>query len=116
MPEKADVTIIIKYTPDAPELEGKIFPSSSVDVSLNGLQLTIDTDIPVGARVEVKVMFSHLTLEYWHSGSVIWNDKHDPRKPSLNEYTIGIRIESMADGRFYSWFSAVSELFERHTR
>jgi hypothetical protein len=114
VPEKADVTIIVKSAPQARDLEGRIFPSSSVDISLSGLQLTVETDVPVGAGLELKVMFSHLTLEYWHRGVVIWNDKHTADSNAEADHTIGIKIDTMEEGRFYSWYSAIKELFDRH--
>lgn len=114
VPEKADVTIVVKSAPQALDLEGRIFPSSSIDISLSGLQLNVDSDVPVGAKVELKVMFSHLTLEYWHSGVVIWNDKHDKEKYDDAEHAIGIRIDTLENGRFFAWYSAVKDLFDRH--
>ena len=114
VPEKADVTIVVKSAPQALDLEDRTFPSRSIDISVSGLQLIVNTDIPVGAKVQIKVMFSHLTLEYWHSGVIIWNDKYDADKPDTDEHTIGIRIDSLEDGRFFAWYSAIKELFDRH--
>ena len=112
--EIADVTIVVKSAPQALDLEGRIFPSSSIDISLSGLQLTVNTAVPVGAKLQIKVMFSHMTLEYWHSGEVIWNDKYDADTPDTAEHTIGIRIDALENGRFFAWYSAVKDLFDRH--
>lgn len=117
IPEKTNVTVVIESAPAAPELEGMMFPSSSVDISMHGLLLIVSLPVPVGTQLELRVMFSHLTIDYWHTGEVVW-DQFWPGNTVNAEHLrlIGIHFTTRDNPQYYSWRTAIRDLLKRHAR
>ncbi len=65
--KQTSVTVKVQSAPDARELEGKSFPCYSVNVSLNGLLLSVDNDVPVGSYLELYIQ----SEKCWHAGTVV---------------------------------------------
>jgi len=114
IPEETNVTVVIESAPGAPDLEGMVFPSSSVDISLQGMMIIVENPVPEGSLLELRIMFSHLTMDFWHQGVVIWD-----REWSGNEtggkplHKIGIQFDSRNNPQFNSWHTTVDKIVER---
>lgn len=112
--EKLDITVKVESAPEVRELEGKIFHTSSIDISLGGLQLIVDVPVPVGAQLELKVIFDYSSQNYWHKGIVMWEDEWlSDNMIEKSLYKIGVQFNTLDNPQFHSWRAAISELFER---
>ena len=97
--EKANVKVRIKSSPDAPELEDRVFYCHSSDVSFGGLQLLIDTNIPIDALLVLEIVFIHTSERFWQTGNVAWCDECvDESLEQGNWYNIEIRVDLKAEG------------------
>ena len=128
--EEADVTVCIQSSPEALDLEGRIFscnsydvslggvmlvvdipvPVGSLDVTLGGVMLVVDIPVPVGSLLELEIVFNHSSERYWHIGNVVWVGEVEG---SPDWYHIGIRFDTAKNPQFSSWQSAVSKLIEK---
>jgi hypothetical protein len=112
--EKANVTVRVQSSPEVPELEGRVFSCHSTDVSLEGIKMHIDTDLPVGALLELEIIFSNSPERYWQIGNVIWCDEWvDYSSDKENWHNIGIRFDTAENLQISSWQSGVSKLIEK---
>lgn len=110
VPEKADITVKVEHAPEAKALEGMVFSSSSVDISLGGVQLVVPFPVPVGADLELKVIFNHTDRSYWHRGIVIWDDSLGERPDDKAPHRIGVQFNTLDNPQFYSWRTTISAL------
>jgi hypothetical protein len=108
--EKADVTVRIQSSPDAQNLEGRIFSCHSIDISLRGLKLWVNIPVPIGALLELEIVFNNLSTRFQHVGNVVWTWADE----GLTDwYNIGIHFNTLANPQFDSWGSAVLKLLEK---
>ena len=108
--EKADVSVRVQSSPEASELEDRVFSCRSFDVSLGGIMLWVDIPVPVGSLLELEIVFNHSSDRYWHVGNVVWVGEVEG---SPYRYHIGIRFDTVENLQFSSWQSAVSKLLEK---
>lgn len=107
--EQADVSIWVRTAPDAVDLEGKVFPSQSEDISMSGMKLSIDTPVPVGAILDLEVMLSNSPIKYEMIANVVWADTAGHvDKDSTNE--VGVILNIQSNSQLASWNAAVSDL------
>ncbi len=113
--EDADVIVKIQSSPGAHELEGRVIPCHSTDVSTSGMQLSVETDAPVGTLLELEIMFSQTQHKFRHMGNVVWNReaKNDSRFNDRNRH-IGIRFDTASNPQFQSWRSQVADLLRNN--
>ena len=99
----ADVLVKFQSSPMTRQLEGKAYPSHSLDVSLHGMRLEVDAPVPVGALLELEVRLSPRSGKYRHVGNVVWSD-------AIDDDDVGIRFHTHSNPQFSSWAQAVSTL------
>jgi len=114
VPEQADVTIKVESAPEVRKLEGRVFPSSSNDISLNGIQLLVDIPVPVGARLKLKVILENSSKSYWHKGTVVWDKTPEKDSGTKSTHTIGIKLDITNNPHAYSWRQVVNELINNN--
>jgi hypothetical protein len=107
-----DVTVSIQSAPDATEIQGRVFTSRSIDISLHGLQLRTDLSIPVDSQLELNFVFDNPRRSFLHKGKVIWNRKCESEYPEAGSlHKIGISLsEPQDEGENNAWQVAVLEL------
>ncbi len=109
--EHADVSVKVQSAPEIRELEGRIFPFHSEDVSLSGLRLDVDIPVPIGALLELEIMLHTSSMKYRHLGNVVWADAIDD--DNLEHgcwHEMGIKFRTQSNPQFDSWAKAVSNL------
>ena len=107
--ETAVVTVIVKSAPEAPELEGKVFPCRLQDISTGGMKLWVDIPVPVGATVELEIVFNRSPETFRQLGMVVWAWGGE----GLTEWhNIGVRFETSPGMEFLSWEAMLSKLAE----
>ncbi|MFQ5661590.1 MAG: PilZ domain-containing protein [Gammaproteobacteria bacterium] len=114
-PEKADVTVKVLSATEATELEGKVFPFHSKDISLGGLQLHVNVPVPVGARLELEITLENSPEVYRHTGNVMWDDEWsgggDENKA---RHKIGVQFNTLDNLQFNAWREAIKILLDKH--
>ncbi|OGT73616.1 MAG: hypothetical protein A3I78_06475 [Gammaproteobacteria bacterium RIFCSPLOWO2_02_FULL_56_15] len=115
IPENADVSVRIESSPEARNLEGRVFISNSIDISLGGLQITVEFPIPVDASLELKVTFHSSSKTYWHKGIVIWDDELDSHGKEYKMHRVGVEFNTLDNPQFFAWRAAISELLNKST-
>jgi len=100
--EAVGITVKIQSAPQARNLEGKDLLFNSEDISLEGLQLSVETPVPVGALLEFKIIFNDSPINYWHTGNVVWNDASSKK--------IGVKFNITENPQYTLWKDAVSKL------
>jgi PilZ domain len=106
--EQADVSICIRTAPDAIDLEGKVFPSQSEDISMNGMKLSIDALVPIGAILNLEVMLRNSPIKYEMIANVVWADEeHIEDKAELE---MGVILNIQSNSQLALWNAAVSDL------
>lgn len=113
--EKADVNIRVTFSPVAIELEGRVFSCYSSDVSFEGIQMCVDTDIPCGAILVLEIIFCNSPKKYMQLGNVMWCDGCVDESLQGDWYNIGVRFETDTNTNLKSspWRAAVSLLLEK---
>ena len=109
--EHADVKVKFQSSPVARDLEGRVYPSHSLDISLHGMRLELNYPVPIGALLELEVQLQSSPTRYRHLGDVIWAfEVEDEDEPDNRVHDIGIRFHANANPQFSSWASALSQL------
>ena len=109
--EHADVYVKVQSAPEIRNLEGKIFPFHSEDVSLYGLRLDVDIPVPIGALLELEIKLHNSSMKYRHMGNVVWSDAtEDDDAEQGYWHDMGIRLNSQSNAQFDSWSAAVANL------
>jgi hypothetical protein len=110
----ADVLVKFQSSPMTRQLEGRAYPSHSLDVSLHGMRLEVDAPVPVGALLELEVRLSPRSGRYRHVGNVVWSDAIDDDDGDAEMpgslHDVGIRFHTHSNPQFSSWAQAVSSL------
>src|SRR3990172_2215542 len=114
IPERAEISVRIEYAPEMKDLEGRVFNSNSVDLSLGGLQMLVEFPVPVGAALELKVTFHDSAKTYRHKGLVIWDDEMDPLGPQQPMHKAGVQFNTLDNPQFFAWRAAISELLDKN--
>jgi hypothetical protein len=104
---------MIKSSPEALDLVGRIFSCHTKDVSLGGIKLFVDIDIPCGAILELEIIFSNSPERYWLIGNVIWCDEYVDESLEGDWYNIGVSFDVAENPQFSSWGEAILELLSR---
>ena len=107
--EHADVSIRVRTAPEATNLEGKVFPSHSEDISMSGMKLCVDMPVPVGAVLDLEVMLKNSPLTYEMIANVIWADSNDDEESESNG-EVGVILNINSNSQKASWNAAVAEL------
>ena len=105
--KQTNVTVKVQSAPDAPELEGKNFPCYSVNVSLTGLLLNVDKNVPVGSFLELFIQ----SEKCWHAGTVVRTSEviRDDQEQQKT-YFVGIEFDAATGSQSDAWKSAISKL------
>jgi hypothetical protein len=105
--KKTSVTVKVKSAPDARDLEGESYPCYTVNISLDGLLLSVDYNIPVGSFLELYIQ----SEKYWHAGTVMWTSEvlKDDRKQQ-KAYFVGIEFDSATGSRSDAWRTAMFKM------
>lgn len=64
----------VQSAPGAHELEGRIIPTKSVDISISGLCMKLEFPLPAQSLLELQITFPDTSERFLLTGSVIWND------------------------------------------
>jgi len=105
--EKADVSVRVLTSPEVPDLEGKVFPFHSVNISLGGVMLWVDIPVPVGSYIELLIDLKHASNQFWHMGNVVWVEDD---VGTINGHYIGIKFTMLTNAQFYAWQEEMSRL------
>lgn len=114
IPEQAEISVRIESAPEMKNLEGRVFNSNSVDISLGGLQMQVEFPVPVGAALELKVTFHDSAKTYRHKGLVIWDDELDPLGIQPPMHKVGVQFNTLDNPQFFAWRAAISELLDKN--
>jgi len=110
----AKVGIKIQSAPGVPDLDDMTFPSQLTNVSFGGLQMHLDSDIPVGTLLTLEIVFSNSPEKYMHTGKVMWTLETPAngieQKPG---YKMGIMFEEFGNTQHDAWISEVVTLMEK---
>ncbi len=106
--EQADVSIWVRTAPEAEDLEGRIFPSQSEDISMSGMKLSVDVPVPVGAILDLEVMLRNSPIKYEMIANVVWSDEEKQDQGTGLEMGVILNIQS--NSQLASWNAAVSDL------
>lgn len=106
--EQADVSIWVRTAPEAEDLEGRIFPSQSEDVSMNGMKLSVDVPIPVDAILDLEVMLSNSSIKYEMVANVVWSGEENQEQGS--DLEMGVILNIQSNSQLALWNAAVSDL------
>lgn len=115
--EDSDVIVKIQSSPSNNLLEGQSLPFHSKDISLTGIQLSVNTDIPVGSILELNIHLKHVMGNFTHLGSVVWNRgklAHDIDEQLYRD--IGVQFNAYANPQYNEWIEAVNGLIKRHRK
>jgi hypothetical protein len=95
----------IVFTSDTPGLLGKVLTGSTVDISASGLQITLNTAVPVDSTMDVRITLSDDPKEYFLSSKVRWCKKSDQD----DTYNIGLALQDLfnTDTDYDSWKAAL---------
>ncbi len=107
--EKAAVSVRVLTSPEVPDLENKVFPFHSVNISLGGVMLWVDIPVPVGSYIELLIDFDHPSDQFWHKGNVVWVEDD---VGTTNWHYIGIKFTMLTNAQFYTWQEEISRLLE----
>ena len=110
--ESADVTVEVVSAPDIPGIEGRIFNSNSVDISVNGMQLFIELPIPVGSELKLEIIFGHDSGCFQHTGIVMWDRELNKDATDIWLHTIGIHFRMDERLKIIAWAEAVQQLYK----
>ena len=108
--EKADVTVRVQSSPEALDLAGRIFSCHSTDVCLEGIKMSIDTDIPANPLLELVIIFSDSPERFLQIGNVVWVGEVEG---SSDWHHIGIKFDTAENPQFSSWIEAVLKLLTK---
>ena len=109
--EDADVAVKIKSAPEVRDIEGKTFSCCTTDMSMRGVQLKSNVDIPIGTLLELDIMFKHTSKYYIHMGNVVWKTEiSDDESGGKPYYNVGIRFNELSNPQSKDWIKAVTNL------
>ena len=113
--EEAAITVKVQSAPQARNLEGKMLQANLTDVSLGGIQMRVDTEIPIGSLLELEVVFHDSPRKYKHMGNVVWKifKTYDGVKQKA-WHNIGIAFMPLANPQLDTWILKVANLLERY--
>ena len=107
--EKANVYARVQSSPEALDLTGRIFSCYSSDVSFEGIQMCVDTEMSCGSILELEIIFNDSHGRIWQTGNVVWCDGFVDAILEDCSYNIGVRFETVTN----PWRWAVSKLLEK---
>lgn len=83
----------ILFASETPGLLGKNISGSTVDISVSGLGLLVDIDVPVKSTLDVRITLKGEFKKYFLSGKVRWC------RPSVEEgmYALGVALHERTD-------------------
>jgi hypothetical protein len=111
--EDAEVAVKIKSAPEVRNIEGKTFSCRTTDVSMRGVQLKSNVDIPIGTLLELDIIFKQTSKNYIHIGNVVWKtESSDDESEFEGEpyYNVGIRFNEVSNPQLRDWIKAVTNL------
>lgn len=111
MEEKIDVAIKVLSSPDAPVLEGQVFPSYSEDISFSGMKLNVNNPIPTGSQLELEVKLHNSPDKYLMVANVVWTDldENDDQAKS-NGHGMGVILNIESNPKHDSWCSSIEDM------
>ncbi len=69
----------------------------------------VDFPVPIGAILEMEVVFNHSPEKYQHAGNVVWAWDGE----GLTDWhNIGIKFNSIKNMQFDTWGSTISKLLK----
>jgi len=91
----------IVFTSDTPGLLGKVLTGSTVDISASGLQITLNTAVPVDSTMDVSITLDGDPKAYFLSSKVRWCKQSDQD----NTYNVGLVLQDLfnTDTDYNSW-------------
>jgi len=86
--EALSLTII--FTSQNPSLLGRTITGSTLDISASGLGLILDTELPTDSTIDLSIILTGDTKEFFLSGKVCWC-----REVEEGMYKIGIILNDL---------------------
>ncbi|MEE8378843.1 MAG: PilZ domain-containing protein, partial [Gammaproteobacteria bacterium] len=106
--EKSYVYNRVRSSTEALDLVGRIFSCHSSDVSLEGIKMHIDIELPIGALLELEIVFKDSPGRFLQIGDVIWCDGFVDESLEGCWYDVGVKFKTVTN----PWKRAVSKLLE----
>jgi hypothetical protein len=75
--EEAQAAVTVLSAEDAPELVNKTFFCPTENLSVTGLRLSVQANVPVGSVLELRIAFTQPLRSFQHTGRVVWIRKDD---------------------------------------
>ena len=107
----SDVYVKVLSASEARDLEGKVFPFHSEDVSLYGLRLEVDIPVPIGALLGLEIKLLNSSIKFRHMGNVVWAGAVDNDNAEQGYWhKIGVKLQPHSNLQVDSWSAAISSL------
>ncbi|MDA0323329.1 MAG: PilZ domain-containing protein [Verrucomicrobia bacterium] len=112
VPEEDKVTVTILASPDSLDLEGRTFFCSTRDISAGGLRFCVHSDVPVDAKLELRVELASPVDVFTHVGRVVWEKELE--EDGFFAHYIGVQFVETKENRQLAWRSMVSKKLSAH--
>lgn len=106
IPEEDKVTVTILASPDSPDLEGRTFFCSTRDISAGGLKFCVHSEVPVNARLEMRVEMRSPDDLFTHIGRVVW--ERELEEDGFFAHYIGVQFIETKENRQMAWRTMVT--------
>lgn len=103
--KRLTTTVEVKSTPGSELPEGTVLDCETIDISLNGVCLDMDSPLPANSQLHITINFTDTGASFNVLGSVIWSavDQETQR------YKTGVHLLKLPGDRA-SWNNAVLQL------
>lgn len=92
----------IQSAPGAHDLEGRIIPTKSMDISIGGLCMKLEFPLPAHSLLELQITFLDTSERFLLTGTVIWNDP--------KTHIVGIQFNLANYPRLDAWKQAFARM------
>lgn len=114
--EANSVAIKVIRAPEAPELEGETFFSTTEDVSVRGIRFVVHTWVPKDAILEMRVGFSKPLGAFRHLGRVAWvktEEQGEDADVGVEAYALGIEFLNESAEKLLVWRDIIERKLSR---
>ena len=108
--EETTVDVTILSAPDSPARENRTFTCSTLDMSLHGMRLSLDQEVPVGGALELRLSSRNPTGTFWHIGRVRWLRRSERDKAC---HLVGLQFTQTPEATLVEWEKSLRAKLER---
>jgi Tfp pilus assembly protein PilZ len=98
--------VVVEEAPSAPCLEGEVFWCTTRDLSAGGLRMVVHSQVPIGTKVRLRVVFTEPPAEFEHLSHVVWSTTKCV--DIVHTYSIGLEFSSTDGQSDYKWSDLIS--------